>query len=98
MKEPVKWSQFRQVALVFAIAAGLLLLAAGQGETAGNETREGKKATSPSPSSAIPVAEVATHATAAANLIHTLETQLVPSPEIETIPELKFYQNTSARS
>ena len=85
MKTPGKWSQPRHVALVFAIAAGFFLLAAGPGETAGNETREPRKVTAPPPLSAIPVAEVASHAAAAANLIHTLEMQLAPSPAIETI-------------
>ena len=71
--------------LVITLAAGFFLLAAGPGETAGNETREPKEVTSAPPSSAIPVAEVATHEAAAANLIHTLETQLAPSPAIEII-------------
>jgi len=71
--------------LVFAVAAGFFLLAAGQGEAAGNETRESRKVTSPPPTSAIPVAEVATRATEVTNLLGTLKTQLAPSSAIEAI-------------
>ena len=85
MKKGGKWSQPRHAALVFAIAAGFVLLASGQGETAGNGTREPKKVSALPPSLAIPVAEVATRATEVSNLLHTLETQLAPSPAIETI-------------
>ena len=85
MKEAAKWSQPRHAALVFAIVACFVLLAAGQGVTAGNETREPKKVSALPPSSAIPVAEVATRATEVSNLLHTLETQLASSPAIETI-------------
>jgi hypothetical protein len=85
MEKPVKWFQPRHVALVVALAVGFFLLAAGQAETAGNETREPRKAIALPAPSAIPAAEVATQATAAMNLVRTLETQVAPSPTIEAI-------------
>jgi potassium efflux system protein len=60
--------------LVVALAAALFLVAVVPGEGAEQKT-----------SAAIPVAEVATRATEASNLLRTLNTQLAPSPEIETI-------------
>jgi potassium efflux system protein len=55
------------------------------GLAAEQKAPEAKKATAPPPSAAIPVAEVATRATEASNLILTLNTQVAPSPEIATI-------------
>jgi potassium efflux system protein len=55
------------------------------GAAAEQKTAEPPKAPAPLPSAAIPVAEVATRATEASNLLRTLTTQLPPSPEIESI-------------
>ena len=70
---------------VIALMAALLLLAAVSGESAEPQALEPNKVASPSPSMAIPVAEVATRATGVSNLLRQQETQFAPSPAIETI-------------
>jgi potassium efflux system protein len=71
--------------LAVALAATFLFLPFAFGQTTGKKTPKPSKAPAPPFSAAIPVAEVATRATEASNLLRTLNTQFAPSPDIETI-------------
>jgi potassium-dependent mechanosensitive channel len=71
--------------LVVALAAAFLFLPVVCGAAPEQKTPEPSKAPAPPPSTAIPLAEIATRATEVSNLLRALDTQLTPSPEIETI-------------
>jgi potassium efflux system protein len=71
--------------VLVAFAATFFFLPAALSQGAEQETTKPPKAPAPPSSAAIPVAEVATRATEASNLLRALNTQLAPSPEIETI-------------
>jgi potassium-dependent mechanosensitive channel len=62
----------------------VLLLFAHPGEAA-EQKAEPAKAAAPAATAAISLAEIATQVTEVSNLLHTMMTQLAPSPEIEAI-------------
>jgi potassium efflux system protein len=71
--------------LVIALVAAFFFLSAVPSGAAEPKAAEPQKAPAPVPSPVIPVADVATRAMEASNLIRTFNAQLAPSPEIETI-------------
>jgi potassium efflux system protein len=62
------------------VVAAVFFLAAVPGEAADQATPEPKQAPAPPPATAIPQDEVATRATEVVNFLHTLTTNLAPSP------------------
>ena len=70
---------------VIALIAALLLLPGLCGEAAEQQDSSPQKVSAAAPSGPIPVAEIAIRATEASNLLSSLQTQLAPSPAIETI-------------
>jgi potassium efflux system protein len=71
--------------LAVALAAAFLFLPVAFGQTTGKKTPEPAKTPAPPPSTAIPLADVATRATEVSALVRSLSSQFAPSPEIETI-------------
>ncbi len=86
MKKPDRLLRTAQSVLAIVLAAAFFL-AAASGEPAGQTTSEPRQAPAPPSSTAIPQAEVVTRALEVSNLLHTLTTNLAPSPEIETIQQ-----------
>jgi hypothetical protein len=72
-------------ALVVLLAVVLLSPSLLCGQTPEQKTSAAPKASAPPSPRAIPVAEIATQATAVSGLLRTLSTKLTPSPEIESI-------------
>src|SRR5437867_3680990 len=63
----------------------LLFLCVVAGTAAAQQRAESQQTPASSPGTVIPVAEVATQATAVSTLLRTLRAQIVPSPAIDTI-------------
>jgi len=81
------WLRRLALGLPAIALAAVFFLAATPGGAADQTTSEPKPATAPSPSTAIPSAEVATRATEIPELLRTLTANLAPSPAVETIQQ-----------
>ncbi len=81
------WLRRLALGLPAIALAAVFFLASASGGAADQTTSEPKPATAPSPSTAIPSAEVATRATEVTDLLRTLTTNLAPSPAIETVQQ-----------
>jgi small-conductance mechanosensitive channel len=78
------WGFFHSPFLM-ALVSALLLVSVVIGEAAEQKTPATQKPPAPQAPTAIPLADVATRATEVSNLLSTMDTELAPSPGIETI-------------
>ena len=74
--------------LVIILAGAFFCLPAVHGQTADQKDPAPQKTTTPAPSTAIPVPEIATRATEVSNLLRALNTRLASSSRIDTIQKL----------
>jgi potassium-dependent mechanosensitive channel len=85
MKELRKQLRFQAVTMLISFATVLFLLSGVSVEPAEQLPLEPKQVALPVPGTALPVAEIAPRAAEASNILRTLESQLTPSPALETI-------------